>query len=167
MIRLEAGRGGGLGAGVTQTGGWWVSVMPLMLPQCPSTDKESLQTHQHRQAKGCWLASIKSIKNSCRQTLASSIRRATQRLSVCLPTFKYNICHFMDCWNIESKLLGFTIRHLCLSYRLMVPVTLTDLCSIILGETKIFFHYCWTGEGGEWITYWSNVRLRIVTASKG
>lgn len=29
---------------------WWVSAMPLVLPHCLSTDKDSLQTHQQRQA---------------------------------------------------------------------------------------------------------------------
>lgn len=34
---------------VIQSWGWWVSMMPLMLPHCLCTDKESLQTHQqHR-----------------------------------------------------------------------------------------------------------------------
>lgn len=68
VLRQEEG---GLGAEVIHTVGWWVSAMPLMLPHCPSSNKESLQTHQHCQAKGCWLASIKSIKSSCRQLLAS------------------------------------------------------------------------------------------------
>lgn len=36
---------------VVQSVGWWVSVMPLMLPHCLSTDKESLQKHQQRQAE--------------------------------------------------------------------------------------------------------------------
>lgn len=86
MIRLEAGRvgWGEFGAAVTQTVGWWVSVMPLMLPHCRSSHKESLQMHQQHQAKGCWLASIKSIKNSCRQILASSNQ---ERLGTCLPAY--------------------------------------------------------------------------------
>lgn len=36
---------------VIQSRGWWVSTMPLMLPHCLSTDKESLQTHQQHQVE--------------------------------------------------------------------------------------------------------------------
>ena len=36
---------------VIQSWGWWVSMMPLMLPHCLFTDKESLQTHQQHRAE--------------------------------------------------------------------------------------------------------------------
>lgn len=50
MNCLEAGPVS-LGVVVMQSVGWWVSMMPLMLPHCLSTDKESLQTHQQHQAE--------------------------------------------------------------------------------------------------------------------
>lgn len=46
MSWLAAGPSGHLWAGVMQSDVWWVSAVPLTLPNCPSADKESFQTHQ-------------------------------------------------------------------------------------------------------------------------
>lgn len=63
-----------LRAEVTQSQGWWVSAMPLMLPNCPSSDKESLQTHQQR-----WVEAMLPHINQTHQKFTQASTAFTSR----------------------------------------------------------------------------------------